>query len=427
MNTYGLTGRSVDKLLSLRRLADVSKEQYLNSVRQFVVYSKQDVDSLVRNARKHPRTFEKQFTTFIEKKEAETSPSTAHLIRNSVKKLLDVNGVTEINWPSIDDHISEKKRFGEDRAPTTEEIRRMVNAADLRMKCIILFLCSSGARVGAIPSLKWRDISEIESDGRKFAKVIVYRGEKEQYSTFITPEALEHLLEYKGYRENLGENVTPESPVFVTVSNIDDFKPERVRALASDTVKLLLARLQKQLGLREVLSEGRNSRRMVFKTAHGLRKFFKTRMELVGANRLAIEMMMQHDIGVQASYNKPTETELAKEYAKAIDELTIIKGRETVTPDTILATFNKQYLVMAGYSEDEVARLGDLSRLGPQQVQELIKQKQMQSLGLNGNHQKVIQMHEVEGYISQGWDFVSSLPGGKGVVKLPETQTRIGL
>lgn len=421
MNTYGLTGRSVERLLSLRRLADVSKEQYLNSIKQFLTYSSQDADAMVSNAKKHPKTFERQFITFLEKKEKESSPATAHLIRNSVKKLLDVNGVAGINWLNIDDHISEKKRFGEDRAPTTDEIRRMVNASDLRMKCIILFLCSSGARTGAIPLLKWRDVAEVKSEGFEFAKVTIYRGEREQYDTFITPEAYEQLLEYRRYRENIGEKVTPQSPVFVTLSNIDKFRPERVRALASDTVKLLLARLQKQLGLRQVLTEGTSARRFEFKQGHGFRKFFKTRTEIAGVNRLAIEMMMGHNIGVQASYNKPSESDMAKEYGKAIDELTIVKPQAIVTPNMMLATFNRQFLINSGYTEEQLSSMGDLSQLTPQQMQELLKQKQMQSLGLNGNHQKVVTMSEVEGWITQGWDFITSLPDGKAVVRLPNS------
>ena len=423
MNTYGLRGRSVERLLSLRKLADVSKEQYLNSLRQYLTFADQSPDELVGDTKRQPKAFERRFIAFMDKKVRETSPSTAALIRNSTKKFLDVNGVTGIDWPHIDDCIPEKKRYGEDRAPTSDEIRTLVNAADLRMKCIILFLCSSGARIGAIETLKWRDIAEVEVEGLRFAKLTIYRGEREQYDTFITPEAYEQLQEYKQYRENIGEQVTSQSFVFVTASNVDNFKPDRVRALRTDSVKALLARLQKQLGLREVLSEGRNAKRFGFKQGHGFRKFFKTRTEVAGLNRLAIEMMMGHNIGVQASYNKPTESDLAREYSKAISELTIVKGRQEVTKDSVIATFNRQFLVNSGYSEAEVDGMGDLSQLTPQRVQELIRAKQMQSLGLNGNHQKIVGMPEVESWVTQGWDFVTPLPDGKAIVRLPTTQS----
>lgn len=417
MNTYGLEGRSIERLLSLKKLADVSKEQYLNSLRQFLVYSKQDPDSLVKNARTHHKAFEKAFIGFLGKKEAETSPSTAALIRNSVKKFLDVNGVTGIDWPYIDDHITEKKRFGQDRAPTMDEIRRMVNAADLRVKCIVLFLCSSGARIGAINQLKWRDVAEVESDGVKFARVTIYRGEREQYNAFITPEAYENLLEYRRYRENVGEKVTPQSPVFVTASNVDDFKPERIRALATDTVKNLLARLQKQLGLREVLSEGKNARRFEFKQGHGFRKFFKTRMELSGAKPIMTEMLMGHTVGVSNSYMKPTQEEMIGEYVKAIDNLTIIGKREERTDRK--TEFKREILLkVGGYSKEEVDKL-DLAGMQDEEIQKMVRERLLGAMANNGNHQRVIPVGEVESYISNGWEYVATLSKEKAILRLP--------
>ena len=417
MNTYGLEGESIDKLLSLRKLADTSKEQYLNSIRQFLVYSKQDPDALVRDAKKHPKAFGERFVAFLDGKVKETSPSTAALIRNSVKKFLDVNGVTGIDWISIDDRIPEKKRFGEDRAPTTDEIKRMVVAADLRMKCIVLFLCSSGARIGGIPLLRWRDVAEVKADGLEFARVTIYRGDREQYNTFVTPEAYGHLLEYRKYRENIGEKVTPESFVFVTASNVDDFKPDRVRALATDSVKLLLGRLNKQLGLRQVLTEGKNARRFEFKQGHGFRKFFKTRMELSGAKPIITEMLMGHTVGVANSYMKPTQEEMVNEYVKAIPNLTIV-GAVGEKADRNTEMKREILLKVGGYSKEEVDKL-DLASMEDTEIQKLVRERLLGAMANNGNHQRVIPINEVETYLTKGWEYVAALPTGKAVLKLP--------
>jgi len=419
MRTADLKGKSIERLTAIRKLSEESKHQYLNSLSQLLSYIEKEPDAFLAETKRHPKTFERVFVAFLDKKEKETSASTVALIRNGVKKFLDVNKAEGIDWNYIDDCIPEKKRYGEDRAPTSEEIRRLVNAAELRMKCLILLLCSSGARIGALPYLQWRDIKHLEFNGRTLASVTIYRGELEQYDTFMTPEAYEHLLEYKSQREGMGERITPQSPVFVTASNIDDYRPEKVRGVATQTMKNLLARLMKQVGGRTVIHEGRASRRFEFKQAHGFRKFFKTRMEMSGVKPIITEMLMGHGVGVSNSYMKPTARELVEEYSKAIDELTIIKGKETVTQDMMVATFNRQFLVNSGYSVEEVNGMGDLSKLTQQQVQELIRQRQMQSLGLSGNHQKVVGMGEVEGWVTQGWDFVTSLPDGKAVVRLP--------
>lgn len=109
MNTSGLQGRSVEVLLAIRKLSDVSV-QYLNSLRQYLAYSKQSPDSLGRSARRRPRAFENRFLAFLGEKERDTSPATIWLVRNSVKKFLDVNGVAGIDWTSINDRKTEFKR-----------------------------------------------------------------------------------------------------------------------------------------------------------------------------------------------------------------------------------------------------------------------------------------------------------------------------
>jgi hypothetical protein len=44
----------------------------------------------------------------------------------------------------------------------------------------------------------------------------------------------------------------------------------------------------------------------------------------------------------------------------------------------------------------------------------------MVNLGLNGNHQKVVHMAEVEQWVEQrGCDFVTPLPNDKTIVRLP--------
>jgi hypothetical protein len=43
------------------------------------------------------------------------------------------------------------------------------------------------------------------------AKVIVYPGDKEEYFSFITPEAYHSLKEWMNFRESFGEKIIGES------------------------------------------------------------------------------------------------------------------------------------------------------------------------------------------------------------------------
>jgi len=72
--------------------------------------------------------------------------------------------------------------------------------------------------------------------------------------------------------------------------------------------------------LRRPLENG--CRRHEWKAAHGFRKFYKSRAEQV-MKPINVEITMGHDIGVSASYYKPTEREVMEDYLKREGLLTI--------------------------------------------------------------------------------------------------------
>jgi integrase len=74
----------------------------------------------------------------------------------------------------------------EGRPYTREEIKLLVDRADLRNKAIILLLASSSMRIGAIPGLRFRDLEAI--DKYNLYRITVYKKSKAKYITFCTPE-----------------------------------------------------------------------------------------------------------------------------------------------------------------------------------------------------------------------------------------------
>ena len=60
-----------------------------------------------------------------------------------------------------------------------------------------------------------------------------------------------------------------------------------------------------------------------------MRKFYKSRTEQV-MRSINVEITMGHDIGVSASYYKPTEHEVMEDYLKAIGLLTINDDKLTL-------------------------------------------------------------------------------------------------
>lgn len=86
----------------------------------------------------------------------------------------------------------------------------------------------------------------------------------------------------------------------------------------------------------EILKD--RKRRHEWKAAHGFRKFYKTHAEQV-MKPINVEVTMGHNIGVSASYNRPAESEVLKDYLRAIDLL-------TVSNDSVALT--KQIVVLSG-------------------------------------------------------------------------------
>ena len=230
----------------------------------------------------------------------------------------------ELLWEKITMTLPKGRRFADDRAPTKEEIRKVIEYPDRRIKPLVLTTCSSGIRVGAWEYLKWKHIEPIRRDDKIVAaKIIVYAGEDEQYFSFMTPEAFETLQEWMDYRKKMGEDINGESWVMrtlwdTTTSNATIESPSKMTTAA---VRSLVKRALRSEGLRTRLDKT-VGRRHEWKANHGFRKFFQTNAE-PKMKSLDVMTLMGQDTGLAASYNKPTVDMLLTEYLKAVENLTI--------------------------------------------------------------------------------------------------------
>ena len=323
------------RLLAAGKLAAQTKQNYVGRVRAYIRLTGRagmTPDEFLQEIRRWPKRFEEELIRFIGLVSKESATSTVAFWRDSLRRFVEINRVGGIDWDYVNQFLPRVKKSGQDRAPTLEEIRRLVSVADLRTKCLILFLLSSGARIGSIEYLRWKDFQEVELQGRKMARVTIYAGEPEEYYSFVSPECWEYLSRYREMRESVGEVVGPSSPVFIVELNKRTFDQSKVMPVKVVTLKTQLGYFMKQIGMRTVLVNRKNYRCYEWKQAHGFRKFFKTRMEVAGAKPLVIEMMMGHSTGVSSSYFKPTEREMLEEYAKGIGFATWAETQCRVVP-----------------------------------------------------------------------------------------------
>jgi integrase len=257
---------------------------------------------------------------------------TGSTLRNYVKVLklfCEMNDLL-VPWKKLTRGLPKAKNYADDRVPRLDEIRRILSYPDWRMKAIVCTMAASGIRLGAWDTLLWEHITPIIRDGGVIAaKIIVYAGDREQYLSFLTPEAFSELQKWMNFRKESGENITGKSWVMRDLWNTRMCSRRRgtiglankpVRLKSSGIKRLMEDALWSQ-GIRKRLDPGK--RRHEFQVDHGYRKWFKTQCELAGMKSINIEILMGHSIGISDSYYRIPEKELLDDYLKAVNLLTI--------------------------------------------------------------------------------------------------------
>lgn len=212
--------------------APESKRQYPRRLKVFLDYltnkgelkTSQSLDSQSREflikTKENPKWVNWQLKEFIliQKKRAEKGEIVFTTIRKylkATKLFLEMNtDIPLVNWKRIIKGLPTPKNTGNDRAPTLEEIRKLIQYPDRRIKPIILSMVSGGFRIGSWDYLQWKHVTPIKDDTTGeiiAAKMVIYAAEPEEYFCFITPEAFRALNEWTEFRSNSGEDISGES------------------------------------------------------------------------------------------------------------------------------------------------------------------------------------------------------------------------
>ena len=259
-------------------------------------------------------------------------------VRNYVKsiKLFCDMADLQIPWAKIARGLPRAKRFADDRAPTLQEIRKIVEYPDRRIKPVVCMMAATGIRVGAWDYLRYGDIVPIEREGKLVvAKVLVYAGTPDSYITFMTPEAYREVEAWMKFRKQCGEKIRADSWVMRDLWDTEAAIRKNMhtigivttpKKLSSIGIKRLIERALWAQGLLKDLEEGK--KRHEFATCHALRKYFKTRCELAGVKPINVENLMGHSTGISDAYYRPNESELLDDYLKAMDSLAIDDSRK---------------------------------------------------------------------------------------------------
>jgi integrase len=258
------------------------------------------------------------------------SPSSIRGNVAAIKLFYEINDI-DLKWRKINRFQGEFYRVVEDRSYTHEEIKKMVDVADLRDKAIILLMASTGMRLGAVPPLKMKDLTEINHYGGLY-QIDVYKKYKEQYISYCTPEARMTIDDYLEFRRRLGERLQDTTPLFRKhFDKYDSMQVAHPIPITASTIKYLIKELLNKTGIRPPvkLTEeekilGKPAKKTSLPMIHGFRKFVVTNMIRAKLEYNARETLVGHTLkSLDISYDRREQGELLEEYVKAIDYLTI--------------------------------------------------------------------------------------------------------
>jgi len=300
-----------------REIEDLATS-FTNIARKDTAATKQNIKSYVKEIKK-------------EVENGNLSPNTVKSKINPIKALLSANEV-DISWKLINKMFPREVR-SDDRAYTKEEIQKMLeHCTDVIDKLIILMFSSAGFRLESWDYFCWKDVVFFESENNDYkgAALRVYRGDPEEYWTFITPEACKILLLYKEeWKSRFLKYPNGDDPLIAS-TRFD--VPHR---LHQKGVRARVDKIVTKTGLRDQLKKGK--RRYEVQLDHGFRKYFNTMMRRAKVNYLDKEDMMGHKVGLEKHYERYQEDDFERfqEYQKAIPFLTISDEERIKTENKI--------------------------------------------------------------------------------------------
>jgi integrase len=294
--------------------SDVTRKSYEYCLSRFLKYCNLELDSLLKLPQQELSNLIIKYLVSLK-----ISRQYKKVIFFTIKHACEMNDKI-LNWKILRKYIKSEKTgneiAGEDRGYTHDEIEKILEFSDQRAKTAFLILASTGMRIGALQSIRVGDLERIDN----LYKITVYRGDREQYYCFCTPECAKEIDAYLDFRARRGEKITQDSYLLVRkfgLSTECKGKPFKGKALWS-----VLERTISNCGLREIDHVNPFKRKQV-PIFHAFRKYYTNQLIRSNVKAEARLKLEGHSIGITDHYWRPTEQEIYEEWKKAIDNLTI--------------------------------------------------------------------------------------------------------
>ncbi len=293
--------------------SESAKKSYLYQLKKFRIWCKiKNYDGLLQAPTKQIQELLEDYVMYLKNK---VSPNSVPIYFAPIELFYVMNDVN-LNFKKIRKMFPSKVKKGNNRGYTRKEIQTILSRCiNTRQKALVLLLASSGCRIGAIPKMRLKHLTRIESS----YCILIYENEKEEDYVFTTDECGTAIDNYLDERKRDGEYVDDESPLFRTSYRLGI---EKVKVCNEANLTQMTGILVKKIQRKKTTKTNR------FDVAknHGFRKFYATAIKDVdGISPTMTEKLINH-VGVtqlDGSYYKPTKEKMFESYKKCIDVLTI--------------------------------------------------------------------------------------------------------
>jgi integrase len=297
--------------------SEATREHYQYWFNDFLGWCKTHVEPMITSEgllQLKETALQEMIEDYVMEKRKGLSPNTLPLPIASLRLFFDMQDKV-LNWKRIKKMIPTQVKKAGYSAYQNDDIKSMlVSGGSKRNRSLIHFMASTGCRIGAIPDLKIKHLSNMP-DGCK--SVLFYEGSNEEYYGFLTQEASKILDEYLDERRKDGEYLTENSPIFRAEYSVG-IQPVKVLTLRG--IEAVLERLAKEAVSRKKI----NKTRCNIMSAHGFRKRCASIIKLNNKISWAVsERLLGHKSYLDPSYFVPTKENLFEEFKKVMADLTI--------------------------------------------------------------------------------------------------------
>ncbi len=244
-------------------------------------------------------------------------PKTIQTYSGAVKVFLQDKGVkvSDEAWSKIRRRCYLPKRVmpqTKDKSPTKTQLKRILNYVDVKGKALILFLVSSGGRIGEALQMKIEDLNLEADPPSVHIRGETTKGGVGERTAYFSFEARDAILDWLAIKDNMGKRGGSKT-----------YKDEKVFPFTHNTSKDLWNRASDKAGLGT--RDKRTGRRIYH--LHTLRKFFRTK---IGLDLDITNALMGHSEYLDAAYLRLDEKgDIAEAYKEAMANVSVYELQNT--------------------------------------------------------------------------------------------------